>query len=84
MGHITVISTGGKQGVPGPGSFPTGGTSGQVFTKRSSANFDAGWSDPAPDSDGSATWGQIDGELAQQADLQAVFANLQAFAAAQG
>lgn len=39
VGFASVIGT--------PGTIPAGGTTGQVLTKNSNANFDVGWTTPA-------------------------------------
>ncbi len=51
--------------------MPAGGTTGQVLTKQSNADYDAIWETPTG---GSAAWGAITGTLSDQTDLAAVLA----------
>ncbi len=51
--------------------MPAGGTTGQVLTKQSDADYDAIWETPTG---GSAAWGAITGTLSDQTDLAAVLA----------
>ena len=53
------------RGADGEG-VPSGGTTGQVLTKASTADGDVTWTTPA----GGATWGSITGTLSNQTDLQ--------------
>lgn len=54
------------QGQPGKG-LPAGGATGQVPAKKSGADFDIEWRDPAAGVGG--TWGTITGTLGDQTDL---------------
>ena len=55
-------------GFPQGNGIPTGGTTGQVLVKNSGTNYDVEWSSVVA---GSATWGSINGNIADQTDLVA-------------
>lgn len=64
----------GTDGANGVG-VPVGGTTGQVLSKASGADYDTAWVNPAEA--GSASWGSITGTLSAQADLASALAGKQ-------
>jgi hypothetical protein len=67
------LASAGPQGATGSsGGLPAGGTTGQVATKRSNADYDIDWESVAGGG-GSSAWGSITGTLSSQTDLQSAF-----------
>jgi len=56
-------------------SIPTGGTDGQVLAKASDVSYDLEWVDQQSGPGGNTDWGDIDGTLSNQTDLQQALDN---------